>query len=313
MGPVEDEAAVVYLRPETAQGIFVNFANVRDSARLKLPFGIAQVGKSFRNEITPGNYIFRTREFEQMEMEFFVKPGTDEEWFESWKQFMMDWFVGLGAKEEKLRFYEHPKKDLSHYSKRTVDLEYEYPWGWGELWGCANRTDFDLRQHAEHSGRDLQYRDEQTGEKFFPYVIEPALGLDRSVLVFLLDAYEEVEGGRTTTTESVKEVETVLRFHPSLAPIKAAILPLSKKAPLQGLAQEIRDRLAKRWMVQYDETGSVGRRYRRQDEIGTPFCVTVDFDSPEDKKVTVRDRDTMNQDRVAVEELESYLEEKLGC
>jgi glycyl-tRNA synthetase len=313
MGPVEDSSATVYLRPETAQGIFVNYENVRETARMKLPFGIAQVGKSFRNEITPGNFIFRTREFSQMEMEFFVKPGTDEEWFETWKQFMEDWFVGLGAKKDNLRFFEHPKEELSHYSKRTVDLEYKYPWGWGELWGCANRTDFDLKAHAEASGKDLQYRDEQTGEKFFPYVIEPALGLDRALLVFLLDAFEEVEGGRTTTTESAKEVETVLRFHPALAPIKAAVLPLSKKAPLQGIAQEIYDDLAKRWSVQYDESGSVGRRYRRQDEIGTPFCITVDFDTPEDGKVTVRDRDTMEQERVAKDELVAYLADKLGC
>ncbi len=312
MGPVEDEASVVYLRPETAQGIFVNFANVQQTSRKKVPFGIAQVGKSFRNEITPGNFIFRTREFEQMEMEFFVKPGTDEEWFEHWKGFMMDWFTGLGVNPDKLRYYEHPKEKLSHYSKRTVDLEYEYPWGWGELWGCANRTDFDLKQHAKHSGEDLSYRDPETNEKYVPFVIEPALGLDRSVLTFLLDAYEEIDGGRSTTTESVKEVETVLRFHPAIAPIKAAILPLSKKEPLASTAREIRDALARRWMVQYDETGSIGRRYRRQDEIGTPFCITVDFDTEEDKKVTVRDRDTMKQERVAIEDLDDMLAERIG-
>lgn len=311
MGPVQDESAAVYLRPETAQGIFVNYANVQQTQRLKLPFGIAQVGKSFRNEITPGNYIFRTREFEQMEMEYFVKPGTDEEWFERWKQFMFDWFTGLGISEEKLRYYEHPPEKLSHYSKRTVDLEYEYPWGWGELWGCANRTDFDLRQHAEHSGEDLSYRDPETNEKYIPYVIEPALGLDRSVLTFLLDAYRDVEGGRTTTTESAKEMETVLRFHPAIAPIKAAILPLSKKEPLQEKAREIFAMLSGKMMVQYDETGSVGRRYRRQDEIGTPYCITVDFDTPDDGKVTVRDRDTMEQERVAIEDLPGMLEEKV--
>lgn len=313
MGPAEDSASEVYLRPETAQGIFVNFVNVQQTTRKKLPFGIAQVGKSFRNEITPGNFIFRTREFEQMEMEFFVKPGTDEEWFEKWKVFMMDWFASLGVHTENLRYYEHPKEKLSHYSKRTVDLEYNFPWGWAELWGCANRTDFDLKQHAEHSKQDLQYRDDVTNEKYFPYVIEPALGLDRAVLTVFLDAYEEIEGGRTTTTDSVKAKETVLRFHPTIAPIKAAILPLSKKEPLAGLAHELRDTLAKRWMIQYDETGSIGKRYRRQDEIGTPFCITVDFDTPEDKSVTVRDRDSMEQERVAIAGLESYLAEKLGC
>jgi len=311
VGPVEDEASVAYLRPETAQGIFVNYANVQQTMRKKLPFGIAQVGKSFRNEITPGNFIFRTREFEQMEMEFFVKPGTDEEWFEQWKQFMWDWFASLGVKEEKLRFYEHPKEKLSHYSKRTVDLEYEYPWGWGELWGCANRTDFDLKQHSKFSGEDLSYRDPETNEKYAPFVIEPALGLDRSVLTFLLDAYEEIDGGRTTTTESAKEVETVLRFHPAIAPIKAAVLPLSKKEPLQKIAGEIFDTLAQKMMVQYDETGSVGRRYRRQDEIGTPYCITVDFDTPEDGKVTVRDRDSMEQERVAIDDLPKMLEERV--
>ncbi len=313
LGPVEDDAAVVYLRPETAQGIFVNFGNVRDTARKRIPFGIAQAGKSFRNEITPGNFTYRTREFEQMEMEYFVKPGTDEETFEYWKQFMMDWFVGLGLKEDHLRFAEHPKEKLSHYSKRTVDLEYAFPWGWGELWGCANRTDFDLNQHMKHSGQDLSYRDETTNEKYVPYVIEPALGLDRAVLTFLLEAYEEIDGGRSTTTESATEIETVLRFHPKIAPIKAAIFPLSKKEPLLGIAKQIRATLAKRWMVQYDESGSVGRRYRRQDEIGTPFCITIDFDTPNDNKVTVRDRDSMAQERVAVAELESYLGEKLRC
>lgn len=311
MGPVEDDAGIVYLRPETAQGIFVNFINVQQTSRKRIPFGIAQVGKSFRNEITPGNFIFRTREFEQMEMEFFVKPGTDEEWFETWKDFMLSWFVGLGVRREKLRFYEHPKEKLSHYSKRTVDLEYEYPWGWGELWGCANRTDFDLKQHSQHSGQDLSYRDEVTGEKYVPFVIEPALGLDRAVLTILLDAYQQIEGGRTTTTESNKEVETVLRFHPSIAPVSAAILPLSKKEPLVAMAHSIRGTLAARWMVQYDDSASIGRRYRRQDEIGTPYCITVDFDSLNDQSVTVRDRDTMAQERVRVIDLEAYLQQRL--
>jgi len=313
MGPVEDGASVVYLRPETAQGIFVNFGNVLQTSRKRIPFGIAQAGKSFRNEITPGNFIFRTREFEQMEMEFFVKPGTDEEWFELWKKFMMDWFTGLGVNADKLRFYEHPKEKLSHYSKRTVDLEYEFPWGWAELWGCANRTDFDLKQHAKFSGQELSYRDEETGEKYVPYVIEPALGLDRSVLTFLIDAYEEIDGGRTTTTESAKDVETVLRFHPAIAPVKAAVLPLAKKEPLVTTAKDIRDSLSRRFVVQYDESGSVGRRYRRQDEIGTPFCITVDFETAEDGKVTVRDRDTMKQERVAIAELEQMLTERIGC
>jgi len=312
MGPVEEGAAPVYLRPETAQGIFVNFANVQQTSRKRIPFGIAQAGKSFRNEITPGNFIFRTREFEQMEMEFFVKPGTDEEWFEYWKNFMMEWFVGLGVRKEKLRFYEHPKEKLSHYSKRTVDLEYEFPWGWGELWGCANRTDFDLKQHSQSSGQDLSYRDEATGERYVPFVIEPALGLDRALLTILLDAYQQIEGGRTTTTESNKEVETVLRFHPSIAPVTAAILPLSKKEPLVALAHTIRKSLSARWMVQYDDTASIGRRYRRQDEIGTPYCITIDFESLNDQSVTVRDRDTMAQERVLISELEAFLHKHLS-
>jgi glycyl-tRNA synthetase len=313
MGPLEDDAAVVYLRPETAQGIFVNFLNVQTTARKRLPFGIAQVGKAFRNEITPGNFTFRTREFEQMELEYFVKPGTDEETFESWKNFMLEWFVGLGAKKDHFRFYEHPKEDLSHYSKRTVDLEYEFPWGWAELWGCANRTDFDLKQHSQFSGQDLSYRDDATGERYMPYVIEPSLGLDRAVLALLIDAYEEIEGGRTTTTESNKEVETVLRLHPSLAPVKAAILPLSKKEPLTPIARKLQAELAKRFFVQYDEVGSIGRRYRRQDEIGTPFCLTVDFDTPNDNKVTVRDRDTMKQERIALDEVAGFIAAKVGC
>ena len=313
MGPLEDAAAVVYLRPETAQGIFVNFLNAQQTSRKRVPFGIAQTGKAFRNEITPGNFTFRTREFEQMELEFFVKPGTDEEWFETWKNFMLDWFTSLGGKPEHFRFYEHPKEDLSHYSKRTVDLEYEFPWGWAELWGCANRTDFDLKQHSQASGQDLSYRDDVTNERYLPYVIEPSLGLDRAVLALLIDAYDEIEGGRTTTTEADKEVEVVLRLHPSLAPVKAAILPLSKKEPLADISKKLRARLARRWSVQYDESGSIGRRYRRQDEIGTPFCLTVDFETPNDNKVTVRDRDTMAQERVALDEVEAYLAAKLGC
>ena len=317
MGPLEDAANTVYLRPETAQGIFVNFANVRDTARKRLPFGIAQCGKSFRNEITPGNFIFRTREFEQMEMEYFCKPGTDEETFEYWKGFMMDWFAGIGVRRDSLRYYEHPKEDLSHYSKRTVDLEYKFPWGWAELWGCANRTDFDLKQHAKFSGQDLSYRDDLTNERYVPYVVEPALGLDRAVLTFLIDAYEEIDGGRSTTTESNKEVETVLRLHPAIAPIKAAVLPLSKKEPLTGIAKEIRAKLAERWMVQYDEVASVGRRYRRQDEIGTPFCITIDFDTLGENPelldtVTLRHRDTGEQERLTIADAALRLREAIS-
>ncbi len=313
MGPLEDAAATVYLRPETAQGIFVNFLNVQQTARKRLPFGIAQTGKAFRNEITPGNFTFRTREFEQMELEYFVKPGTDEETFEAWKDFMLEWFVGLGGKAEHFRFYEHPKADLSHYSKRTVDLEYEFPWGWAELWGCANRTDFDLKQHSQFSGQDLSYRDDITNERYIPYVIEPSLGLDRAVLAFLIDAYEEIEGGRSTTTEANKEIETVLRLHPALSPVKAAILPLSKKEPLIGIARQLQSDLAKRFYVQYDEVASIGRRYRRQDEIGTPFCLTVDFETPNDGKVTVRDRDTMKQERVALGEVGDMIAARIGA
>lgn len=311
LGPVEEDAAVVFLRPETAQGIFVNFEQVRDSMRKKVPFGIAQVGKAFRNEITPGNFTFRTREFEQMEMEFFVKPGEDDKWFEYWKDFTWEWFEKLGVKKENLRFYEHPKEKLSHYSKRTVDLEYNFPWGWGELWGVANRTDFDLKQHSKFSGHELVYRDLESNEVFTPYVIEPALGLTRAMLVFLLDAFEEVET-RSGDEGGKHETELVLRLNKRIAPIKAAILPLSKKEPLANLSKEILGSLSPLMMVQYDETGSIGKRYRRQDEIGTPFCVTVDFESLEDKKVTVRDRDTMAQERVAITDLQSYLLQKLS-
>jgi len=310
LGPVEDTASATYLRPETAQGIFVNYKNVMDATRKKLPFGIAQVGKAFRNEITPGNFIFRTREFEQMEMEYFVRPGKDEEMFEYWKDFTMEWFVSLGVKKENLRFYEHPKEKLAHYSKRTVDLEYQFPWGWGELWGVANRTDFDLKQHSQMSGQDLVCRDDQSGETFTPYVIEPALGLTRSLLVFLLNAYEEVEA-RSGEDDAKHEKEVVLRIDKRLAPIKIAILPLSKKEPLQDIAHDLFKTLSKQWMVQYDETGSIGKRYRRQDEIGTPYCVTVDFDSLEDKCVTVRDRDTMEQERVSVDDLKNYFVDKI--
>ena len=311
VGPVEDAGSVAYLRPETAQGIFVNFKSVLDTARKKLPFGIAQIGKAFRNEITPGNFVFRTREFEQMEIEYFVKPGTDEEHFEYWKNWNMEWFKGLGISPDNLRFYEHPQEKLSHYSKRTVDVEYQYPWGWGELNGLANRTDFDLKQHTEHSGQDMTYFDPETNERYFPYVIEPTFGVTRTLLALLLEAYQQVDGGRTETTDSNKEAETVLRLHPRLAPIKVAVLPLSKKEPLKEIAENLRYRLAKKWMVQYDESGSIGRRYRRQDEIGTPWCITVDFDTSEDNAVTVRDRDTMEQSRVKIDELEAWITERL--
>ncbi|MBA3795540.1 MAG: glycine--tRNA ligase, partial [Rubrobacter sp.] len=294
MGPVKSEENLAYLRPETAQGIFVNFKNVTQTSRVKVPFGIAQQGKSFRNEITPGNFIFRTREFEQMEMEFFVEPGTDEEWHEYWIEQRWNWYLNLGIKEENLRRYEHPEEKLSHYSKRTVDIEYNYPFaGWSELEGIANRTDYDLKQHAEHSGENLEYIDQATNNRYYPYVIEPAVGPDRIMLAFLMDAYteEEVNG----------EERTVLKLHPRIAPTKAAVFPLSKKQPVSTIARELYDDLKGDYRLFYDDSGSIGRRYRRQDEAGTPFCVTVDFDTIEDKHVTIRDRDTLKQERVPIE------------
>jgi glycyl-tRNA synthetase len=291
MGPVKTPENLAYLRPETAQGIFVNFKNVLQTSRVKVPFGIAQIGKSFRNEITPGNFIFRTREFEQMEMEFFVEPGTDEAWHEYWIEERWNWYTNLGLKEENLRRYEHPKEKLSHYSKRTVDLEYNYASvGWSELEGIANRTDFDLKQHTAYSGETLEYFDQATGERYVPYVIEPAVGPDRIMLAFLIDAYteEEVRG----------EERTVLKLHPRIAPTKAAVFPLSKKEPVSTIARELYDDLKGDYRIFYDDSGSIGRRYRRQDEAGTPFCVTVDFDTIEDKQVTIRDRDTLEQERV---------------
>jgi glycyl-tRNA synthetase len=293
MGPVKTPENLAYLRPETAQGIFVNFKNVLQTSRVKVPFGIAQIGKSFRNEITPGNFIFRTREFEQMEMEFFVEPGTDEAWHEYWIDERWNWYTNLGLKEENLRRYEHPKEKLSHYSKRTVDLEYNYASvGWSELEGIANRTDFDLKQHAAYSGENLEYFDQATGERYVPYVIEPAVGPDRIMLAFLVDAYteEEVKG----------EGRTVLKLHPRIAPTKAAVFPLSKKEPVSTIARELYDDLKGDYRLFYDDSGSIGRRYRRQDEAGTPFCVTVDFDTIEDKQVTIRDRDTLEQERVPI-------------
>ncbi len=301
-GVTEDAKSEIYLRPETAQGIFVNFGNIQRSTRKKIPFGVAQIGKSFRNEITPGNFTFRTREFEQMELEFFCKPGTDLEWFGYWKNFCRDWLLSLGMREENLKLRDHDPKELSHYSKATTDFEFLFPFGWGELWGIADRTDYDLTQHSEHSGQRLDYFDQESGEHYIPYVIEPSLGADRVVLAFLCDAYDE---------EAVDEKDTrvVLRLHPALAPFKAAVLPLSKK--LGEEARKVHDQLSKNFMVDYDETGSIGKRYRREDEIGTPFCITYDFESQTDGCVTIRDRDTMQQERVAIDSLDTYLSEKI--
>jgi glycyl-tRNA synthetase len=314
LGPVEGEESLHYLRPETAQGIFINFANVMTSARKKPPFGIAQVGKSFRNEITPGNFIFRTREFEQMEMEYFVEPGTDEKWHEHWLTERWNWYLGLGLSESNLRFYEHPKEKLSHYSKRTVDIEYRFQFGgqdFSELEGIANRTDFDLSTHSKHSGIDLSYFDQEKGERWTPYVIEPAAGLTRAVLAFLLEAYDEDEA---PNTKGGVDKRTVMRFDPRLAPIKVAVLPLSRNPELSPKARDLSAALRKRWMVEFDDSQAIGRRYRRQDEIGTPFCVTVDFDTLTDDAVTVRDRDTMAQQRVSLDQVERYLIERLpGC
>ena len=305
MGPVEDEAGVVYLRPETAQGMFVNFQNVLNTTRKRLPFGIAQIGKAFRNEITTGNFIFRSREFEIMEVEFFVKPGTDEAWFDYWLEERLSWYVKLGIKKEHLRPREHAKEELSHYSRRTVDINYLFPMGWAELEGIANRGDFDLTQHASFSGKELTYFDDGTKEHITPYVIEPAVGVDRSVLAFLCDAYDEEK-------DEQGEVRALLRLHPTLAPYKVAVLPLSRRENLAILAREIDADLRKLWMVSYDDAQSIGRRYRRQDEIGTPFCVTVDFQSLEDNQVTVRERDSMNQIRVPIAELKKTLQAKLA-
>ncbi|MGB3128532.1 MAG: glycine--tRNA ligase [Dehalococcoidia bacterium] len=304
VGAVEDEAGTVYLRPETAQGIFVNFQNVLNSTRRKLPFGIAQIGKAFRNEITTGNFIFRTREFEQMEIEYFVKPGSDEELFQYWVGERFDWYVSLGIKKENLRLHQHSKDELAHYAKECYDIEYLFPIGWSEMEGIANRTDFDLRQHTSYSGKDLSYYDEESKEHIIPYVIEPSAGVDRSVLAFLADAYDE--------EQDKDEVRVVLRLHPALAPIKVAILPLSRNEKLLPLSKEIYTDLRRYWMVQYDNAQSIGRRYRRQDEIGTPLCVTIDFDSLEDNAVTIRERDSMRQIRVPVKELKSTLDANLN-
>lgn len=300
-GVTENAKNTVYLRPETAQGIFVNFKNVQRTTRKKLPFGIGQIGKSFRNEITPGNFTFRTREFEQMELEFFCKPGTDLEWFEYWRKYCRNWLKDLGIQDENIRLRDHEKEELSHYSAATTDIEYLFPFGWGELWGVADRTDFDLKCHQTTSGEDMTYFDQGENKKYIPYCIEPSLGADRMTLAFLCDAYDEEEVGEN-------DVRTVLRFHPAIAPVKAAILPLSKK--LSDKAAEVHAEIAKHFYCDFDESGSIGKRYRRQDEIGTPFCITYDFDSVENNTVTVRDRDTMEQVRIPINELVNYLKEK---
>ncbi|MGW8568392.1 glycine--tRNA ligase [Isoptericola sp. NPDC055881] len=313
LGPVEDESGVHYLRPETAQGIFVNFSNVAAASRKKPPFGIAQIGKSFRNEITPGNFIFRTREFEQMEMEFFVAPGTDAEWHQYWIDTRMAWYTDLGIDPENLRLYEHPAEKLSHYSTRTVDIEYRFGFTgseWGELEGIANRTDFDLKTHSEHSGKDLSFFDQTTNERWLPYVIEPAAGLTRSLMAFLVEAYAEDEA---PNTKGGVDKRTVLRLDPRLAPVKAAVLPLSRNEALSPKARDLAAELRRSWNVDFDDAGAIGRRYRRQDEIGTPFCVTVDFDTLEDDAVTIRHRDTMAQERVALAKVTAYLAEHLAA
>ena len=300
-GITEDSQSEIYLRPETAQGIFVNFKAVQRTSRKKVPFGIAQIGKSFRNEITPGNFTFRTREFEQMELEFFCKPGEDLEWFNYWKDSCINFLKNLGMKDDNLRYRDHGKEELSFYSNATTDIEYLFPFGWGELWGIADRTDYDLKKHAEYSGTDMSYLDPTTNEKYVPYCIEPSLGADRVALAFLVDAYDE--------EELEKDTRTVMRLHPALAPFKAAVLPLSKK--LSGKAEEVYAMLSKKFNIDFDVTGSIGKRYRRQDEIGTPYCITVDFDTLEDNAVTIRDRDTMKQTRLSIEELVKFIEEKI--
>ena len=303
-GVTEDTKSELYLRPETAQGIFVNFANIQRTTRKKIPFGVAQVGKSFRNEITPGKFIFRVREFEQMELEFFCKPGTDLEWFDYWRSYCRDFLYALGIKEENLRLRDHDRKELSFYSKATTDFEYLYPFGWGELWGIADRTDYDLTQHINESGKSLDYFDPATNERYVPYVIEPSLGVERLFLALITEAFD-----KEVVDEAKGDVRTVMHFHPAIAPFKAAVLPLSKK--LSEPAGELFEKLSKKFLVDFDDAGSIGKRYRRQDEIGTPFCVTFDFDSLEDGCVTVRDRDTMDQVRLPIDELESYIAEKV--
>jgi glycyl-tRNA synthetase len=314
LGSVEDKAHQTYLRGETAQSMFTNFKWVLESSRKKIPFGIAQIGKSFRNEITTGNFTFRSREFEIAEVEYFVKPGTDDKWFREWIKEWENFFIDLGIKKGNLRRREHPKEKLAHYSKKTIDIEYKFPWGWDELAGIANRTDYDLKRHSQYSGKDLSYFDEEKKETYIPYVIEPTMGIERPLLVFLIDAYEEIKGGRTKTTKATKEKETVLRFDKRLAPIKVAVLPLVKNdSKLVKKSEEVYDLIKPYFMSQYDEVGSIGRRYRRQDEIGTPFAITIDFDTLKQDDVTVRDRDTMKQERVKISELVEYLKEKLNA
>jgi glycyl-tRNA synthetase len=308
MGPVEDDGSVVYLPPETAQGMFVDFGIVQTASRKKLPFGIAQIRRSFRNEITPGNFIFRTREFEQMEMEYFVKPETDQEWFEYWVDQRLQWHLDLGLSKDHVRIRPHERDELAHYARAASDIEYEYPFGWSELEGIANRTDYDLRRHAEASGEDLTYFDQEPQTRYLPYVIEPAVGVDRCLLAFLLDAYRVEEA---PTAKGDTDTRTVLALHKDLAPIKVAVLPLSRNDRLAPDARAVFDMLKREWMSDYDDAGAIGRRYRRQDEVGTPFCVTVDFESLDDRRVTVRERDTMQQDRVEISQLVAYLRERL--
>jgi glycyl-tRNA synthetase len=313
LGAVEGEASKIYLRGETCQGIYVNFENVRESMRKKLPFGIAQIGKAFRNEITPGHLTYRTREFEQMEMQYFIHPSLSAEQMKFWKNQRMQWYLDLGMNKEKIRFRQHEEDERAHYAKDAWDIEYDTPFGgWKEMAGIHDRGNWDLSRHSEFSGKALDYFDEQTQERFIPHIVETSDGVDRAALMFLIDAYTEIEGGRTKTTESKKETEVVLKFHKKLAPIKIAILPLSKKQELQSKAHEVRDALALDYMTMYDETGSIGKRYRRQDEIGTPYCVTVDFESLDDKAVTIRDRDTMEQERVSIMELRDYFGDKFS-
>jgi len=314
LGPVQDESGLAYLRPETAQGIFINYRNVLQTSRKKLPFGIGQIGKSFRNEITPGNFIFRTREFEQMEMEFFVQPGADEEWHQRWIDERLNWHLGLGISRDNLRLYEHPREKLSHYSKRTVDIEYKFDFPgseWGELEGIANRSDFDLTTHGKASGQDMSYLDPESGERYIPYVVEPALGVDRMLLVLLLDAYTEDEA---PDAKGKLEKRTVLRLDHRIAAVKVAVLPLSRNADLSPKARDVAAELRRYWNADFDDASAIGRRYRRQDEIGTPYCVTVDFETLEDQAVTVRERDSMKQERIGIDGLTAYLSERLaGC
>ncbi|MFH1643480.1 MAG: glycine--tRNA ligase [Patescibacteria group bacterium] len=313
VGPVEDEASVAYMRAETCQGIYVNFENVRQSMRKKLPFGIAQIGKSFRNEINPKNFIFRTREFEQMEMQWFCEPKNADKWFEFWKEQRINWYLGLGIKKSNLRAFEVPEGDRAHYAKRQVDLEYKFPWGWGEIEGIHNRGEWDLSNHAKSSGKDLKYFNEETKEKYFPWIIETSVGVERSLFAFLIESYQEIEGGRTETTESAKEKEVVLKINKQLAPIKVAVLPLVKNKPkIVEKAQEIYEDIKKDFVSAYDQTGTIGRRYRRMDEVGVIKSITIDFDTLEDEMVTIRDRDTMKQERIKIKNLKNILQEELN-